>query len=275
MVARSAAVLAGAAWLNAKYCFFYDYILARALISALFHAKLVERQDRVNLFYVLEKHATTRSTAASPFLVGGGREWTFKEVYDTVLQYAAWLKMTYAIAPKDVVAIDFVNGPHFVFFWLALWSLGALPAFINYNLTGQPLLHCIKISTTRILFVDGESESKVTQEVSHALESPDFRVGGGSVQIVIVDGDLERRIRTVEGMREPDASRKGVKGSDMAKLIYTSGTTGLPKAAIISWTKATMGSMFVSSWLGMKQSDRFYTVSRSAFRCCVAHFLSS
>ena len=260
MIASSAALLAGTAWLNAKTQFSYDYILAYALITATINTTRAQRNDRVNLFYVLEKHAIGKSTASIPFLIYNGKEWTFREVYDVVLKYGSWLKTNYAIASKDVVAIDFFNGPHFIFFWLALWSLGAYPAFINYNLTGQSLLHCVKTSTARILFVDEEVQPKITQEVSDALASSDFRDGRGPVEIVSLDKALERQILKTKGIREPDASRAGVEAHDMANLIYTSGTTGLPKPAIVSWNKAYIGGRFVSLWLGMKRNDRFYSV---------------
>lgn len=254
-------MLAGAAWVNAKTQFSYDYILAHALVISTINIARTERCDRVNLFYVLEKHATTKSTASTPLLVHNGKEWTFKEVYEVVLKYGTWMKTNYTIAPKEVVAINFVNGPHFIFFWLAIWSLGAYPAFINYNLTGESLLHCVKTSTARILFVDEEGQSKVTQHVSDSLASSDFRDGHGSVLVVSLSKILDERILATKGMREPDPSRAGVKVHDMAILIYTSGTTGLPKPAIVSWNKAALGGLFVSMWLGMKRNDRFYSVS--------------
>lgn len=214
----------------------------------------------MNLFYVLEKHATSKRTSSRSFLAYNGKEWTFREVYDLVLKYGTWLKKTYAIAPKEVVAMDFMNSANFVFFWLAIWSVGACPAFLNYNLTGQPLLHCIKTSTARIVLVDEEIKAQFTPEVLQTASSPGFRDRGGPVQVVIFDGALEQQILAVEARREPDLSRSGVKAHEMSCLIYTSGTTGLPKPAIVSWHKATVSGIYVSRWLRMKPSDIFYTV---------------
>ena len=47
--------------------------------------------------------------------------------------------------------------------------------------------------------------------------------------------------------------------SSMAMLIYTSGTTGLPKAAIMSWGKARIGSRFAQGWIDLKPTDVLYT----------------
>ena len=181
-------------------------------------------------------------------------------MYDIVLRYGTWLKTNYAIVPREVVAMDLMNNPQFIFLWLALWSLGACPAFINYNLTGQSLLHCIKTSTARILFVDEEVKLQFTEDILDAIAAPGFRDGKGAVEVVDINSDIERRILAGKGLREPDSSRAGAKLHDMASLIYTSGTTGLPKPAVVSWRKPRLGGGFSAVWLGLKSDDRFYTV---------------
>lgn len=256
------ALLAGAAWLNAKTQFSYDLRLVASLTRAGLTVRLNEKLDRVNLFYCLEKHATTRNTSDRSFIVFNGKEWTFKEVYDIVLRYGTWLKKTLAIAPGDVVAIDFMNSAHFVFIWLALWSLGARPAFINYNLMGKPLLHCIKTSTARVVLVDEKCKAQFTPEVLEAVTSPKFRDGKGPVEVVFFSEVLEQQILAEEGKREPDSVRSGVEAHEMASLMFTSGTTGLPKAAIVSWYKSTVGGKFASLMM-TKPNDRFYTVGLS------------
>lgn len=257
------ALLAGAAWLNAKTQFSYDLRLVASLTRATFTAVLNEKRDRVNLFYYLEKHATSTNTARRSFIVFNGKEWTFKEVYDIVLKYGTWLKKTFAIAPGDVVAIDFINSAHFVFIWMALWSLGARPAFINYNLMGKSLLHCIKTSTTRVVLVDEKSKAQFSSEVLEAVASPNFRNGKGPVEVVFFSEELEQQILAGEGKREPDSVRSGVQAHEMACLLFTSGTTGLPKAAIVSWHKCTVGGKFVSLMM-TKPNDRFYSVGLSS-----------
>lgn len=225
----------------------------------------LEKKDRVNAFYNLENHAKANTTANHPFLVYEGTTWTYKEAYVTVLKYAAWLKTNYAIAPKEVVALDFMNSPKFIFIWLALWSLGASPAFINYNLTSKPLLHCVKTSTARIIFVDDEVKEMLSSDVLEALGSVEFRDGKGPVEVVYFGADLEQEILTLEGFREPDTSRSGATMTSMSLLIYTSGTTGNPKPAIVAWSKAHVGGILMKSWMGWKpRTDRFYSVCNSS-----------
>lgn len=219
-----------------------------------------EKRDRLNPFYILEDHATSRKSAARAFIAYEGREWTYKEVYDIVLQYGSWLKSKHVIASGEVIAMDVMNSPQFVFLCMAIWSLGARPALINYNLTGDPLLHCIKTSTSRIIFVDEEVRSHFTYDVSEKLADSGFRDGNGPVETIFWDKLVQQEIEVTKGVREPDGARSGTKAHETAMLIYTSGTTGLPKPGIVPWSKGYMGGTFTGLWLGMKSYDRYYTV---------------
>lgn len=253
------AALVGAAWFTAKTQLDFDLILIKGLVSSHVTLSLRERRGRVNLFYNLEQHATAKATADREFMVYQGHSWTFKETYETVLKYGTWLKTTHAVAPKEVVAMDFMNSPQFVFLWLGLWSIGAVPAFINYNLTGDPLLHSVKTSTSRIVFVDPEIKHQFTQEVIETLSSPNARDGKGPIQVVHFEAAMEQQISQLQGIREPDTSREAVQ-LDLALLIFTSGTTGLPKPGFVSWYKVSTLSTFVPIWAGINKTDRYYTV---------------
>ncbi|MCJ1399675.1 hypothetical protein MMC11_002877 [Xylographa trunciseda] len=253
------AAFATVAYLSALTQFPNDYRLLKSLVKGRLACAAAEKKDRVNLFYVLEAHAHAKHTANHPMLVYEGTSWTYKEVYDIVLKYGTWLKTKYTIAPGEVVSLDFMNSPKFVFIWLALWSLGACPAMINYNLTSKPLLHSIKSSGARIVFVDDEVRNTFSPDVLDALASADFRDGKGPVEVVFLDVGLERIILTIEGAREPDSSRSGVESTSGALLIFTSGTTGLPKASICPWFKIYVGASFLEIWAGWSRNDRFYT----------------
>ena len=235
-------------------------------MSATLKTTQAERKDKVNFFYVLEDHAKSKKYAHAPFIAYEEREWTYKEVYDTVLQYATWMKSKYAVAPREVVAMDYMNSAEFVFIFLAIWSLGARPALINYNLTGEPLLHCLDTSTARIVFVDEEVQSLFNQDLRDKVRSRTFRDGQGAMAVVVIDTLIKQEIEKTQGVREPDEARSGVKLRDMSSLIYTSGTTGLPKAGIVSWGKNLVSATFCGMWLGLRRNDRFYTVCFKTLR---------
>ena len=49
------------------------------------------------------------------------------------------------IQKGEIVAIDGPNSPEYLMLWFALDGIGAVPSFVNCNLTGQSLLHCVKV----------------------------------------------------------------------------------------------------------------------------------
>jgi len=62
----------------------------------------------------------------------------------------------------EVVAIDGGNSPEYLMLWFALDAIGAIVSFVNWNLTGEGLVHCVKVYSTdvRDLVVDcGERET--------------------------------------------------------------------------------------------------------------------
>ncbi|KAL9026937.1 MAG: hypothetical protein Q9196_004468 [Gyalolechia fulgens] len=253
-------LLAAGAYLNARINLIDDLatILRTSQVEIL--SALREYQDRCNLFYTLERHALAKSTSNHPCLIYEGKTWTFREVYDIVLRYGTWLKSTYKVAPKEIVALDFMNRPEMIFIWLGLWSIGAYPALINYNLTGPPLVHCLATSTARIVFIDEDVSDRFNGEVTSAISSPSFRDAKGPMEAVILSfHTLSEVANSVTGVREPDSARSGDPMHGMAALIFTSGTTGLPKAAIVSWGKITASGGWGSRWLGLDRQDRFYT----------------
>jgi acyl-CoA synthetase (AMP-forming)/AMP-acid ligase II len=200
---------------------------------------------------VFEERAHDKKLANSVALVFDNRQWTYKQLYDTALKYGTWLKDIYGVKPKEIVAIDFENSEKFIFVWFGLWSIGARVAFINYNLTGKSLVHCIRVSAASLLLVDPSVSSNITNEIREELRN---------VRMVTLTPDLEFAAMTTTAIRESDSARAGDKLRSMSLLIYTSGTTGLPKPAIISWSKCISGMNIIARWIGVARSDIFYTV---------------
>lgn len=252
---------ASIAYLNARHGFTNDWPLISSLISSHASLALKEWRDRLNFFYDFEDRARSTADGARTFLIFNGKRWTYREAYRQVLLYARWLKEDMGVVKGEIVAMDFMNGDIFVWLMFSLWSLGAVPAFINYNLTGQPLLHSIKTSSARLALVDVDVHKEFSETVMTELSKENFRQDGGKVEVVVIDKGIEGRIAGLEEWREPDEGRAGQAASDMAALIYTSGTTGLPKPAIISWAKAHMGGKFTSGYLPLTRDDVLYTVS--------------
>ncbi|KAL4804815.1 hypothetical protein BDV18DRAFT_153152 [Aspergillus unguis] len=247
------------AYLNARYSLFYDKKIFHGLFKAIIKSRIAQRRDSLNLFYVLEGYALDSASKDRPFIVYDGRTWTYHETYMTALRYGTWFKKVHGVKPKDIVALNMMNSATFIFIWLGLWSIGAAPAFINYNLAGKPLLHSVRTSTARLLIVEEEIRSSFGTEELAAFGSPDFREEGGPIELVSWTPEIEAQVLQTEAIREDNSARAGAQLRDMAMLIYTSGTTGLPKPAIVSWRKSWSGSVFLSHFVEMSKQDRVYT----------------
>lgn len=251
---------------------------------------LNERRDTLNLFYELETRAKS-SRSNHVWIIFEGRTYTYAQAYDTVLRYGAWLKSK-GVEKEEIVAMDFMNSELFIWVWFGLWSIGAKPAFINYNLTGTPLVHTIKTSTARLVLVDENLKNKyqgdalsqhgfaslgddkygfeleagqVPKSVQNQTTTPQSLDASGQdklqrqLQIVHFDRELEAQILNFPPTRLPDSAREGQTRAGMAMLIYTSGTTGLPKPAVVSWGKTTGASKFVAGWMKLRGNDVVYT----------------
>ncbi|ERF76582.1 hypothetical protein EPUS_05855 [Endocarpon pusillum Z07020] len=274
------AAAASLAYLNARWAVSNDWRILSSAARARARQARLEKRDRISIFYALEEFATASRTADLPFLVFEGTTWSFRQTYDSVLRYAAWLHHGHGVESRHIVALEFMNCPQFVFLWLALWSLGAVPAFINYNLTGAPLVHSIRVSTARLLIVDPEIRSVLTPEVEAEITSPTFLSRSSTsnstsnsdsvpastspLKIVHFTSTIQSSLPYQPAYRAPDSARSHIRPRDPAILIYTSGTTGLPKPAISSWNKFNVGGAFTASWMGLRPAtsqkpDRFYS----------------
>jgi acyl-CoA synthetase (AMP-forming)/AMP-acid ligase II len=73
------------------------------------------------------------------------------------------------VGVEEVVAIDGGNSPEYLMLWFALDAIGAVTSFVNWNLTGDGLVHCAKVRAvasrqteqwlTRFSFVERSTSS--------------------------------------------------------------------------------------------------------------------
>lgn len=212
----------------------------------------------------MEDYAKNPKTAGKLFLVvpkdpedpKSQTEWTYAEAYETALRWAAWLKEKHNIQKNELIAMDFTNKPQFIWLWFALWSLGAIPAFINHNLRDKAFTHCVRVSTARLLLIDPQVREVLNPDTRAALEANEK---GHAVETVVIEPEVEQEILAQTPYRAPDEARSGAKNTDTSLLIYTSGTTGLPKAANVAWGKPHSGVKLFSELTGLKPTDRYFT----------------
>lgn len=199
------------------------------------------------------------ATPDKVFIAYERKEWTYKQAMGEIHRWANFF-LSLDVKKGEVVAVDFTNKPNFVWILLGLWSIGASPALINFNLTDASLLHCVSIAKSRFLIFDEEVEAEVRtikDQLTNASVVPicvQERNGCDWAQN-FSPSDLASQSTT----QPPSSRRNNVALQDMAALIYTSGSTGLPKAAIVAWHKFVSGALTSSLVIGVTPEDRYYS----------------
>lgn len=218
------AVASLGAYANAKFGIWSDLNFISRLVGYTRLLSSIEKQDRTNVFYLFESQAKNPKIANSTFLLlppdatkpNEKTAWTYAEAYEIVLQYAAWLREEHKVEKNEVVAMDFTNKPQFLWVWFALWSLGAKPAFINSNLRDNAFVHCVKVSTARIIFVDSSIREVLNEQTLSELSAGN---DGQNISAVVLEDDTERAIHKKTPYRAPNEARAGSKMRDSALLI--------------------------------------------------------
>ncbi|KAF1974542.1 acetyl-CoA synthetase-like protein [Bimuria novae-zelandiae CBS 107.79] len=226
MAATAAGLVAAgsalAAYLNAKYHIGQDIKVIRHVLRARRHYERLVEENRASLWYHFAPHASLHPHALC--IWSRGKSYTWAQAHDRAVQWAQ-LFLSKGAQAGDVVAIYLINSADFMLVWLGLLCIGAAPALLNYNLRGEALVHCVRISGAKLILVDGD------QEISGRWGEVEGGMREMGVEGVVVTPSLLSQIDSIEAIDPGDSYRAGVKGTSPMSLMYTSGTTGLPKAA--------------------------------------------
>jgi non-ribosomal peptide synthetase component E (peptide arylation enzyme) len=151
ILAGAAGASALAAYLNAKLHLAHDYKNARGGLTP--PPDVVELlTDRVTRKRILNYHVfedqALRNNPDQPFLMFEGKTWTYKEFFDCINRVGNWLMNDLGIGVEEVVAINGGNSPEYLMLWFALDGIGAVPSFVNWQLSGAGLVHCAKVGNS-------------------------------------------------------------------------------------------------------------------------------
>ncbi|KAF2463380.1 long-chain fatty acid transporter-like protein [Lindgomyces ingoldianus] len=184
-----------------------------------------------------------------PFLIFEGKTWTYRQFFEYVTKVGNWLMNELGIKVGEIVAIDGGNCAEYLMLWFALDAIGAVISFVNWNLTGAGLVHCVKLCESRYLITDADVRNNVEPSRS---ELEDL-----GVKIHYYDPSFFASLK--DNTFIPEYRRENVTIESIRGLIYTSGTTGLPKGVIMSTGRELLVGQMTANYLGLKPQDRIYT----------------
>ncbi|RKF63998.1 Isopenicillin N epimerase component 1 [Erysiphe neolycopersici] len=183
------------------------------------------KDNRLSLYYLFEESVHQKLDKDCIWSREGLFTWS--QAYEKVNQFGNWF-LSQGIQPNELVAFCLTNTPDLLFAWLGLWSIGAAPAMINHNLTGNALLHSLKLSKAKILIVDRDEDVRL-----RIKQSKEQITGELGMKIVSLSDELRQEIYNFEAKRPDDLYRSVVKDESPVAMFYTSsGTTGFPKAVL-------------------------------------------
>ncbi|KAL3477214.1 hypothetical protein BJX99DRAFT_269974 [Aspergillus californicus] len=247
MALATATTLTLASYLNAKYHLTKDlrtlYTTTRATLS---HSAAT-KSGTLNTWLTFA--ATAQKHPDMPAIWSREGTYTYHETHAQALRYAHFFRSK-GVRRGELVALYLMNRPEFLFAWLGLWVLGCAPAAVNYNLAGEGLVHCLRISGARVVLVDDDEGCCGRMEEVRGV------VGGElGMEAVLLDKEFRDKIIQSFPCTVPENGDlvKNTPGDSPAILLYTSGTTGLPKGCAF-----TMSRLYQSIILrrgGMAEAD--------------------
>jgi len=241
------------------------YIIQYVIRKAIAHLISVVR-GQVSYWYIFENavkanpnHLALIYPKPVPGRIGDDafelERYTFQDLYDIVLRLSEILAHRYGVKEGDTIGIDATNKPLFIFLWFALWNLGAIPAFLNYNNIGTPLVHCIKVANISQVFIDPAAAGPISEtkdDINKELPHVDLHFLDENALLAEIKNPNSIKFRPeTRNAKDPDYAT--------GALIYTSGTTGLPKPAIMSWRKAGLGSALYGHIVRIKNESIVFT----------------
>lgn len=180
-----------------------------------------------------------------------GRTTRYGELDAMANRIAHWA-LSQGLKTGDTVALFMENCPAYVAMWYGLSKVGVIPALVNSNLTGEALVHSIRIVEPSLIITGSEQDEAMRSLAMAPVNTPVWTLGGK------VGRDLSSVLRDMSSERPDRSHREGLTNADIGLYVYTSGTTGLPKAAKMSHARLRIMMRSFIAPMGMTQKDRVY-----------------
>lgn len=265
-LSTAALVAGGLAYLDARLG--NDLKMASGLVNARIGLATANRKDENSIYYYFDRASKQRPD--QDCYVCQDQTLTFNQVAKEVNRLAHWL-LSQGLGKGDSIALYLPNKPAYPIIWLACLAINVVPAFINFNLTGEGLVHCINVASPKLVLYESDLSSSIT-EISNLLrqKNPSIKFvrwidrfttrpneEKESIEDEVrLDGEV---LKQMSDKRVSDKYRKGITWQDPAVYIYTSGTTGLPKAATVTHGRTATAMRVWTKHNGFDRKSRIYT----------------
>jgi len=223
-----------------------------AWLRALKRTAEIETDASLTLPLLIDRQAL--EFGAAPALVSSDGSLCYGELAARSHQYAHW-GLAQGLETGDVAALLMPNCAEYVAVWLGLSRIGVTVALLNTHLSGDALVHSIRIAAPRLVVVGAELAPALAAVRGRLEPQPGiFAFGAGAPEFAPLEPILARLPH-----EPPSSADYTMPTLDATALyIYTSGTTGLPKAAQVTHYRVMRWSQWFAGLMDITPADRMY-----------------
>lgn len=173
--------------------------------------KVMKHTQKERLLVSDHFQATVQKNPNKVAIMFEDKQFTFAEVDEASNRIANMLRSSTHLQHGDTVAIFMENCPEYIIVYLAFSKIGVTGAFINYNLRGDSLAHCVRIANCSALFF-GSAFSDAVAEVLPGLELQEGLYCVGGKCSLPQAKNLEEEVRNVSINSPPPVPSKSALG---------------------------------------------------------------
>ncbi|KIJ37523.1 hypothetical protein M422DRAFT_33642 [Sphaerobolus stellatus SS14] len=181
---------------------------------------------------------------------------TYGQADEMVQKLASIFREVYGVRKGDRVGIAMRNYPEWIISFWAAAILGAIPTAINAWLPITPFMHCVKLTSPKVLILDQERVNLINSELpslhtSVILVRPTSNKPIRGVRVK----EYNHVIASYNGSTSAWQKESACLPDDNATIFFTSGTTGLPKG-VLSTQRGWLGNMFNAIYAARRRELR-------------------
>ena len=189
-----------------------------------------------------------------------GRDYSYGEVRDAAIEFAAWLESA-GTQPSDRVALIMPNCAEYVWSYLGILKAGRVVVGLNPDMAIEELKFILEDCTPSVVVLGGNAKRfhENIRRLSETIGAPQFILTTATEDELqpLVEGHAAE---TAQPTSDNQGSRLPREFRGLAQIIYTSGTTGRPKGVMLSHRNLSANSRSIVKYLSLNSRDSVLVV---------------